>query len=68
VGVEEGDDGKDALVCVQASGDTGLAEDAFDVLFNRALGAERRRRHPAVIPLPARYARHFTISARRISR
>ena len=36
-GVEEGDDGEDALVGVQGGGDPELAEDAVDVLFYRTL-------------------------------
>src|SRR5580693_7147089 len=36
-GVEEGDDGQDALVGVQGGVDFELAEDAVDVLFHRTL-------------------------------
>ena len=36
-GVEEGDDGQDALVGVQGGVDPELAEDAVDVLFHRTL-------------------------------
>ena len=48
LGVEEGDDGEDALVGVEGGGDSELAEDAVDVFFYRALGYEEGLGDPGV--------------------
>ena len=47
-GFEEGDDGEDAPVGVEGGGDSELAEDVLDVLFDRAVGYPQGLGDPGV--------------------
>ena len=61
-GVEEGDDGEDALVGVQGGGDSEFAEDAVDVFFYRTLSYEEGLGDPGVGLTCGHQRKHLSLS------